>query len=274
MHPRPLTLHARAVASGVIAVALFGLVGCRGQTPAPAPYVLHIQSGAVITAAVDMIEIVFHAHMPNRFVNVPMQTEAGGDAQSFVDAAGEWVLRLNRHWVQQHAMPSMSTFAVDVALYSTGTDGGVDPSIMDPEVIVDFIRCRPSRGCVTDPATMGERMAEGRRFSQWPLVSGRQDTVLVMCKSMPTNYSFQCTNTDPVDGGMPPGDAAMPPGDAGTPPPMDAGTPPPMDAGTPPPMDAGTPPPMDAGTPPPMDAGTPPPMDAGTPTDAAMPGDG
>lgn len=163
------------------------LASCGGDD-GPAPYTLQINSQDVVLNAVTRVEIVLQPRgdLDRTFRMVPDQDHAGGEISTRVSAAGEYVIVIERTWVEDHAaMPSsMQAFVLDVPLQaSTAAD---DPSILDPMLTVTFIRG-------------DERIAEGARLVTWPLPPGGEDIVTVTC--IRPEFSRQCTNNDGLGGG-------------------------------------------------------------------------
>lgn len=170
----------------VLTLALFGL-SCGDASDG---HILRIRAddgsiggNIIIQNAVQQIEILVIPDLANgRFEPMEARPIEGGTAEVRVSAAGEWVLRLNREYIDEHAYTAGTTFAIDVPLYTEQED---NPAIRDPTLNVRFFR-------------NGERIAESNpRFLLWPPPPaddpmGMTD-VVVTCPEM---FRLQCLNND------------------------------------------------------------------------------
>ena len=139
----------------------------------------------IIQNAVHEIEILVIPDLSNgRFEAMEPRELEGGTVEMRVSAAGEWVLRLRREYIDANAYTAGTTFAIDVPLYTEQED---NPAIIDPTLNVRFYR-------------NGERIGESNpRFLLWPPPPaddpGGQGTtdVVVRCPEM---FRLQCLNND------------------------------------------------------------------------------
>ncbi len=152
----------------------------------PPPHLLRIvaddgslMGNSIIQAAVQEIEIIVVPDINDgRFEPSEPREIMGGDAEVRVSAAGEWVLKLRKRWIDENAEPSGSTFQVMVPIY---TEQGEDAMVRDPTLRVAFLR-------------NGVRIAESNpRFLQWPPPPGEVTVVNVFCPEM---FRLQCLNND------------------------------------------------------------------------------
>lgn len=177
-------------ARALLPALLFALAACGDDAPPTPAYVVHIESADVVLDAVEEIEVVLTPMTPLRFADT-MGSFENGNVETFITSTGEFVVRLKRPWIEQHTMPAVPNFAVDVPLQAGNMAD--DPAIPDPQLTVHFKRA-------------GEYIAQGGpRFAQWPLVSGRTDNVTVAC--IRPMYHWQCQNMEPQDAGTGPADA-------------------------------------------------------------------
>ena len=174
-------------------VSMSLLVGCGDD--APPAHVIQINSEDIVQTAVDRIEIVMRPGMVNQqFQMAPDMSHFGGTAISRVTGAGEFVILLEKGYVDARAEQSMGVgaFLIDVPVSPvTAADPGADPTVE-----VTFIRGT-------------ERIADGQRFLDFPLLEGARSIVSVRCKRTPVNFGPQCTNNDPAPGSSPTGDAGL-----------------------------------------------------------------
>lgn len=170
----------------ILALALFGL-SCGDASDG---HILRIRAddgsiggNIIIQNAVQQIEILITPDLANgRFEAMEPRMLEGGTVEVRVSAAGEWVLRLNREYIDENAYTAGTTFAIDVPLYTEQED---NPAIRDPTLNVRFFR-------------NGERIAESNpRFLLWPPPPaddpmGMTD-IVVQCPEM---FRLQCLNND------------------------------------------------------------------------------
>ena len=168
----------------LLPLMLLGLVQCGDG--GPPPHLLRIvaddgslMGNAIIQAAVQEIEVVVVPDVADgRFEPMEPRPIMGGDAEVRVTAAGEWVLKLRKRWIDAHAEPNGSTFQVFVPIT---TDQGEEAMVRDPTLRVAFLR-------------NGERIATSNpRFLQWPPPPGEETVVNVFC---PEAFRLQCLNND------------------------------------------------------------------------------
>lgn len=168
----------------LLPLLLLAFAHCGGD--GPPPHLLRIvaddgslMGNPIIQAAVQEIEIVIVPDlMDGRFEPSEPREIMGGDAEVRVSAAGEWVLKLRKPWIDAHAEPSGSTFQVTVPIY---TDQSEEAMVRDPTLRVAFLR-------------NGVRIAESNpRFLQWPPPPDEVTVVNVFCPEM---FRLQCLNND------------------------------------------------------------------------------
>jgi len=167
---------------------LLGL-GCGGGGPEPFVLRLIADDGSaaggpgngIIQNAVDRIQVVLEADPSsgNSFAPLAPRVFDGGDVETRVSAAGEWVITLERAYIDDHAFVSGTTFAVDIPLQPEDTTD--DPSVRDPTLRVAFQR-------------QGEVIAGTERFLSWPPAPGERLNVVIFC---PEATRFQCQNSPP-----------------------------------------------------------------------------
>lgn len=157
----------------------------------PEPFVLRLiaddgsapggPGNAIIQRAVDRVQIVVapDPSTGNAFDPAEPRVFDGGDVETRVSAAGEWVITLERAYLDDHAFPHGTTFAVDVPLSVQDTTD--DPSVRDPTLRVSFQR-------------RGEVIASTERRLVWPPTPGTQVDAVVFCSDA---TRFQCQNNDP-----------------------------------------------------------------------------
>jgi hypothetical protein len=166
-------------------VLCLGLCATACGDSGPEPHIVSIVAddgsvgGVAITqAAVDEIEIIIVPDPSDGAFEPLAPTEMmGGDVEVRVSAVGEFVLKLRRGYIDRNAIPTSTTFRVDVPLVAAET---MDGHTFDPTLRVTFIRA-------------GERIAESNpRFLSWPIPVGEDPTsVLVRCKA---GFTSQCEN--------------------------------------------------------------------------------
>jgi hypothetical protein len=155
-------------------VASFILLAACGSD-GPTPFALTVigddgtvASGApIVRSAIDRVQVVLAPQaIDGPFAPMPERVFDGGAASTRVSAAGEWVLTLERAWLDDFANAGES-LRFDVLLTpEERTDG----ALMDPTIRVLFYR-----GTVL--------VAESApRFLEWPLVPGGSTSVTVVCR--------------------------------------------------------------------------------------------
>jgi len=172
----------------LLALALPAL-GCGGDGPEPFILRLIADDGStpsgpgngIILAAVDKIQVSITPDrtMGNSFDPLMPRLFDGGDVETRVSAAGEWVITLNRAYIEDHSFIQGTTFAVDLPLIPQDTTD--DPSVKDPTLQVRFQR-------------QGEFIAFTERRLAWPIVPGEVLPVTVFCEDA---TRFQCLNSAP-----------------------------------------------------------------------------
>jgi len=136
---------------------------------------------AIILNAVGRVQVVIAPDRSsgNHFDALAPRLFDGGDVETRVSAAGEWVITLERPYVEAHAFDHGTTFALEIPLAIQNTTD--DPAIHNPLMRVTFQR-------------MGEIIASTERNVNWPLLPGDALDVVVFC---PDATRFQCLNTPP-----------------------------------------------------------------------------
>ncbi len=165
-----------------------GLVGCGSDGGSVDAFTLQINSLDVVRPAVDRIEVVLRPSDLDRHFRTEPDDTFQNDVSTRVSAAGEFVVLIEKPWIDSHFAEGPSTFNVRLPLFSEESTS--DESIGDPIAYVTFIR-------------RDERIALGERAVPWPLPAGEKADVTVRCGAM---FSRQCTNNDglqtSVDAGM------------------------------------------------------------------------
>lgn len=160
------------------------LTACGGGDP-PAPYRFDIRFVGVVENAVDTLEVRLRARGDERFGPQEPRSYAGGALTTEVTSDGQFVLRATGEWVRANSQPDPNDIFARMLLVPLYTTSRVEA--MDPQVFAFVIRRNRTTGA-------DEYIAEGSRFAEWPLVSGRTDQLRVECK---VGFSRQCTNNDP-----------------------------------------------------------------------------
>lgn len=135
----------------------------------------------IILAAVDRVQVVIAPDRSsgNQFDALAPRLFDGGDVETRVSAAGEWVITLERPYIEAHAFDHGTTFGLEIPLAPENTTD--DPAIRDPTMRVTFQR-------------QGEVIASTERGLNWPLLPGDALDVVVFC---PEATRFQCLNSAP-----------------------------------------------------------------------------
>jgi hypothetical protein len=149
------------------------LTACGGDGPAPFALTVigddgTVASAPIVRSAIDRVQVVLAPQaIDGPFAPMPERVFDGGAASTRVSAAGEWVLTLERAWLDDFANAGES-LRFDVLLTpEEPTDGAV----MDPTIRVLFYRGT-------------ELVAESTpRFLEWPLAPGGSTSVTVVCRS-------------------------------------------------------------------------------------------
>jgi hypothetical protein len=182
-------------------VLLSVLASACGGEETPDPMIMRIDSANVVQTAVDQIEIVIRpVAAAQMFEMMPDRMFYGGQINTHVTMAGEYVITLDRLYIDTHAVRPADTtiqFRVDLPISAEGhTD---DPTISDPSLEVFF---RRMGACPTEQDLC--RIGRAQRFFPYPLVpvEGPEVTAPVMCIS--PAHDLECTNNDPPtpDAGM------------------------------------------------------------------------
>lgn len=143
----------------------------------------------IVLSAVDEILVVFDPDpaMGNSFAPFEMESFEGGQVETFLSAAGEWTMRIDKVYIEDHATNEGTTFKLDLLLFSADDENIVD--VQDPTLKIFFRR----RGV--------DIAASIPRFLQWPLpegdgIDGAADlSVTVLC---PDSTRNQCLNIEPT----------------------------------------------------------------------------
>jgi len=168
---------------------LLWLAASCGGADGPTPFTIQINSLDVILNAAETIEIVIRpTDLDRRFRTVPDMNYEGGTVYTRVSGAGEFVIRLEREYIQANAQTGVAetAFILEVPVQSsTAPDDG---TIGDPTLEVNILR-------------RGERIATDLVPLVWPLPPGERRVVHVEC--IRPDFDRQCTNNDPllIDGG-------------------------------------------------------------------------
>ena len=138
------------------------------------PFVIEVvgDDGSVAGApiapeVVDRVQIVIAPQpIDGPFAPMPEQVFDGGRARTRVSAAGEWVLTLERAWLEDEAAPG------DVLRFSAllSREAAMDGATADPTLRVLFYR-GPDVIAESTPLTL-----------EWPLRPGGELSVTVLCR--------------------------------------------------------------------------------------------
>ena len=179
-------------------LALLCLVaGCSSES-STTPFVLTIEPrpddglmrGPVLQSAVRQVEInIAPSRLSDNFALEPEQGYAPGELETELSPTHSFVIRLTQEWVERNALPGMSTFKLEVPLYSVGIS---KPDAPAPTVMTTFLR-------------NGERIAEGSANLPWPLPEGGTGLVVVKCRD---SFNLKCMDNDSNDPTLG-GDAGM-----------------------------------------------------------------
>lgn len=158
-----------------LASLLFAFVASCGGDAAD-PFVLQVVgddgsvgSTAIARAAIDRVQVVLTPQaIDGPFAPMAERVLAGGDATARVSAVGEWVLTLERAWLDDNAQDAGGSFRFFVLLQP---EESMDGATLDPSLRVLFYRGT-------------EVVAESTpRFVEWPLRAGAETNVTVLCRS-------------------------------------------------------------------------------------------
>ena len=178
----------------LLPILSLGLLVAACGEDGPAPFTIQLQSVDVVQTAVDRIEVLFKpSSLDQHFNMVEDGTHFSGTVFTRVTASGDYLIQIEREYIDNYARPGGSTFLLDVPVYSTGS--GTTTS--SPSVQVTFIR-------------RDERIATAERFVAWPLPPGEESVMMVRC--LIPDFRRQCTNNDPLpmtDSGTGAPDAGM-----------------------------------------------------------------
>ncbi|MEZ4252480.1 MAG: hypothetical protein R3B99_30085 [Polyangiales bacterium] len=122
----------------------------------------------IARSAIDRVQVVLVPQaIDGPFAPMAEQVFDGGAATARVTAAGEWVLTLERAWLDDNA-ESTDALRLFVLLAPEATTDG---ATLDPSLRVLFYRGT-------------EVVAESTpRFVEWPLVPGNETNVTVVCRA-------------------------------------------------------------------------------------------
>jgi hypothetical protein len=141
----------------------------------PAPFVLTVigddgtvaAGSPIVSDAIDRVQVVLAPQaIDGTFAPMPERVFDGGAASTRVSAAGEWVLTLQRAWLDEFADAGES-LRFDVLL---APEERRDGAAMDPTIRVLFYRGN---------VVVAESMP---RFVEWPLAPGGSTSVIVVCR--------------------------------------------------------------------------------------------
>ena len=187
----------RRLRQTALLLPLLWLAASCGGDDTPAPFILQINSADVILNAVDRVEIIIRpSDLDRRFQMVPDMSHEGGTVFTRVSGAGEFVITMERDYVEANATTGTTGTTFTLELPVASSEEPDDPSIGDPTMEVNLIRGT-------------ERIATGQRFLVWPFPPGERAIVTVSCNR--PEFDRQCTNNDP----LPSSDAGTPPADGG-----------------------------------------------------------
>lgn len=154
----------------------FLLTACGSDGPTPFALTVIGDDGTVdepiARAAIDRVQVVFAPQaIDGPFAPTAERVFQGGAATTRVSAVGEWVLTLERAWLDDYANDGESLrFEVLLA-----PEEAMDGARMDPTLRVLFYRGT-------------DLVAESTpRFVEWPLPEGGSTSVTVVCRSGETD---------------------------------------------------------------------------------------
>ncbi len=121
----------------------------------------------VAASAIEEVEVIIVPDPADGdFVRMdPMMLDDDGLVEARVTAAGEWVLKLSRAYLDANA-DTTNGFRIDVPLF---TNQSHEDQVRDPTLRVNFVQGT-------------ERIGQSSpRFVPWPLVGGEVTTVVISC---------------------------------------------------------------------------------------------
>ena len=155
----------------------FLLTACGSDGPTPFALTVIGDDGTVAGApiarsAIDRVQVVFAPQaIDGPFAPTSERVFQGGAATTRVSAVGEWVLTLERAWLDDFANAG-EALRFDVLL---APEEAMDGATMDPTLRVLFYRGT-------------DLVAESTpRFVEWPLPEGGSTSVTVVCRSASTD---------------------------------------------------------------------------------------
>jgi hypothetical protein len=144
---------------------------CGGDGPTPFALTVVADDGSVAGPpisldAIDRVQVVITPQsIDGRFAPTEERVFEGGAATTRVTAAGEWVLTLERAWLDEYTSPISGRSFVVLLEREEAMDGAT----MDPSLRVLFYRGT-------------EEVAKSTpRFVEWPLPEGGTTSVTVIC---------------------------------------------------------------------------------------------
>lgn len=157
---------------------LFGLVVCMSCGDVASPFTLQVigssgagDRGAVQGSAVDQVVIILDPAMNVRFPPQAEESYEDGDVLTRVSAAGEFVVTLQKAYLERNVIPrDGGGFEIDVPLSMEAEMMGEVP---DPSLIVQLIQ--------RDAGGTAEIIGSFTRGLTWPLIDGETQSVTVGC---------------------------------------------------------------------------------------------
>ena len=155
------------------ALSMILVLGACDGGDGPSPYVLTVvaDDGSVAGPpisldGIDRVQVVITPQpIDGRFEPMPERTFDGGAASTRVTAAGEWVLTLERAWLDEYTDPTSERSFVVLLEREEAMDGAT----MNPSLRVLFYRGT-------------EEVAKSTpRSLEWPLPEGGAASVTVIC---------------------------------------------------------------------------------------------
>ncbi len=174
----------------LLLASLLGLLACGdGSTfdtftlRARAPSGMEGAGPAIVPGAVDRIDVVIDPADNVSFDPVTYPPFEDGDVTVRISPAGEYVLALQRGWIERNLQMTDNSWIVDIPLYIDGMQG---PVPANPTVRVFFVQFIEGLG--------EEPIGEGASGLAWPPDPGSLPTIQLLCR---VGYETECQTPTP-----------------------------------------------------------------------------
>lgn len=169
---------------------LLGLLSCGDGSAfdtftlrARAPSGMEGAGPAIVPGAVDRIDVVIDPADNVTFDAVNYPPFEDGDVSVRISPAGEYVLALQRGWIERNQETTDTSWIVDIPLYVDGTQ---EPVAGDPTVRILFVQFIEGLG--------EEPIGEAARGLPWPPDPGSLTTIQLTCR---VGYETECQTPTP-----------------------------------------------------------------------------